>query len=198
VNQSAFAPWLRMAAYVLVIAYPFAVYLLLDRAGAGVLGAALIVILFIRNPSVLSAQRWLVLPALLILLAFLGFGPIESETLLRLYPVGISAVLFCTFGATVLWPPTIAERMASASGVAMTAAIRRYTRNVTLIWCLFFICNGLAALYIGLTGSMDVWVLYNGVLSYILMGCLFAGDYLVRLRYLKKHQVREEHLDEGL
>jgi uncharacterized membrane protein len=32
-----------------------------------------------------------------------------------------------------------------------------------------------------------VWSLYTGVISYALMGALFCGEYLVRLRFKRMH-----------
>jgi len=57
-----------------------------------------------------------------------------------------------------------------------------YTRKVTIMWCAFFVANGLAALATALWASNEVWLLYNGLVSYLLMGALFAGEWLVRRR----------------
>jgi len=177
-----------ITAYILLLVYPFAVYLLLDRLGAGVLGAVLVVLLLLRNPSFLSAHRWVLIPALLVLLLFMGVGSAESELLLRMYPVGINFTLFVVFGHTVLRPPTIVTRIARASGIEMTVGITTYTRNVTLVWCTFFVVNGLIALYIALNETMNVWLLYNGILSYCFMGLLFGGEYLFRRYYIGRPQ----------
>ena len=63
------------------------------------------------------------------------------------------------------------------------------TRTVTKVWCGFFVANGLAALGTALWASPKVWSLYNGVVAYLLMGVLFAGEYLVRLRFKRLHHV---------
>jgi uncharacterized membrane protein len=189
VNPPAGLSLSRIVVSLLFIAYPFAVYLLLERVGAGLLGAALVALLLIRNPSVLQTHRWLILPALALSLAFLWLDPLKSEALLRLYPVAISAVLLVTFGYTLMRPPTIVARLARASGTTMTPAIERYTRKVTVAWCVFFVVNGLVALVIGLQGSMQTWLLYNGIVSYVLMGVLFAGEYLVRRWYMRQQEV---------
>ncbi len=59
-----------------------------------------------------------------------------------------------------------------------------YTRTVTKVWCLFFIINGSISLT---TCFMDLqtWTLYNGLISYILAGLLFACEYATRL-YVKR------------
>jgi uncharacterized membrane protein len=45
--------------------------------------------------------------------------------------------------------------------------------------------NGLIACYTAFFTSLETWTLYNGLIAYILMGLLFAGEYVVRLRVQK-------------
>jgi len=58
-----------------------------------------------------------------------------------------------------------------------------YTRKVTIIWCGFFMLNGVLALLTTLYASDRIWALYNGLISYCLMGLLFAGEWLVRPKH---------------
>jgi uncharacterized membrane protein len=62
----------------------------------------------------------------------------------------------------------------------------RYTRRVTQVWCGFFIINGSIALITALWSSFAWWSLYNGLIAYVLMGLLFAGEYLIRRRTQKR------------
>lgn len=58
-----------------------------------------------------------------------------------------------------------------------------YAKKLTMIWAFFSIANAgisLGTLWI----SMDFWMLYNGLISYILMGILFAGGLVYP--YIKK------------
>lgn len=107
----------------------------------------------------------------------------NSEFFLRFYPVCISALLLALFFVSLLRPPTIIERIARLKEPNLPDVAIRYTRNVTIIWCVFFTLNGGAALYTTLYTSLETWALYNGLISYILMGLLFAGEYLVRKRF---------------
>ena len=59
-----------------------------------------------------------------------------------------------------------------------------YTRRLTLAWCVFFgaqlACSALLLRY----GSVESWSLFINVLSFPLVGLMFAGDYLYRvIRY---------------
>jgi uncharacterized membrane protein len=51
-----------------------------------------------------------------------------------------------------------------------------------------FVLNGSLALYTAVAADIEVWALYNGVIAYVLMGLLFAGEYLVRRRVRRRHQ----------
>jgi uncharacterized membrane protein len=50
----------------------------------------------------------------------------------------------------------------------------------------FFIVNGSIALFTALHGDMSIWTAWNGMLSYLLMGMLMAGEWLVRRRVMKR------------
>lgn len=77
------------------------------------------------------------------------------------------------------------ERLARIREPQLSPAGVRYTRKVTKVWCGFFICNGAVALFTVLYVDLRLWTLWNGMLSYILMGTLMAGEWLVRQRVIK-------------
>ncbi|EEW0242239.1 hypothetical protein K7B81_RS09740, partial [Escherichia coli] len=62
----------------------------------------------------------------------------------------------------------------------------RYTRHVTQIWCGFFIINGGIALFTALYADMSLWTAWNGMIAYLLMGTLMAGEWLLRRQVMKR------------
>jgi acyl-coenzyme A synthetase/AMP-(fatty) acid ligase len=58
--------------------------------------------------------------------------------------------------------------------------IERYCQKVTIVWCAFFVFNGSTALFTVFFASDAFWSIYNGGISYILMGILFCGELIVR------------------
>ncbi|MDR0876504.1 MAG: AMP-binding protein, partial [Treponema sp.] len=105
--------------------------------------------------------------------------------MLKLYPVLISAVLLGAFGLTLFSPPVMIFRFAvlqdkSVRGSLAEKRVEKYCRRVTLVWCAFFLLNGAVALYTVFFASDAVWSIYNGGISYMLMGALFAGEFIVR------------------
>lgn len=109
----------------------------------------------------------------------------RSDLPVRLYPVAINAALLAAFAFTLLRPPSMIERFVRLR-VQMTPAIAAYCRRVTQAWCLFFIGNGGIALWTVLRGDEGLWALYNGGIAYLLMGLMFAGEWLVRRRVQRR------------
>ena len=106
---------------------------------------------------------------------------------LKLYPVLVNAVLLIVFGLSLWRPPSVVERLARLTQPDLPPRGVAYTRQVTRVWCAFFVVNGGLAAATALWASDAVWALYNGLLAYGLMGALFAGEWLVRQRVMKRH-----------
>jgi uncharacterized membrane protein len=163
-------------------------------------------LLFLLSKGRIDA-RWLALP--LLLLAALGvvrrrergplgrFGLVLAAAVVvlgalswsaddplpaKLYPVLVNLALLAQFGWTLAFPPSFIERIARLREPRLPQSGVRYTRAVTWVWCAFFTLNAAAALATTLWFSDAVWAWYNGCIAYVLIGMLFAGEWLVRGR----------------
>jgi uncharacterized membrane protein len=175
----------RVPAAALFALYPILIFAGLQFFEARTVGICVLAALLVRYRrnalrvvSGFSAAQWLAIA----LPVTLGIAVVatNSEPLLLLYPASISASMLIVFGSTLLRPPTMIERFARLRRPELPADAVRYTRHVTEAWCLFFVCNGAAAAYTALFASREAWALYNGLIAYLLMGALFAGERLVR------------------
>jgi uncharacterized membrane protein len=175
--------------HLLFALYPLLIFAGLQFLDPRTVGAAVLVALAVRYRrnamrlvSGLSSWQWLALA----LPPVLGLAVIatNSEPLLRLYPASISASMLILFGATLLRPPTMVERFARLRDPELSPTAVRYTRHVTEVWCLFFVFNGALAAYTALAASREAWALYNGFITYLLMGVLLAGERAVRRRMM--------------
>lgn len=110
----------------------------------------------------------------------------NSELLLRLYPAAVNLGMLALFGLSLAFPPSMVERFARLGEPDLPAAAIGYTRRVTQLWCVFFVANGTAAAYTALFSSRDNWALYNGFIAYLLMGALFAGEWLYRRLFIMR------------
>jgi uncharacterized membrane protein len=105
---------------------------------------------------------------------------------LKLYPVLVNTAMLGLFGYSLIAPPTMIERFARVREWDLPAQAIVYTRHVTQVWCFFFAVNGVIALGTAVWASPAVWLLYNGLIAYLLMGLLFAGEYCVRRHFKRR------------
>lgn len=102
-----------------------------------------------------------------------------SVVSLKIYPVLMSAVMLFIFALSLFRGPSVIERIARLTDPDLPESGVAYTRKVTFIWCVFFIINGAIAAVTVLL-SDEIWMLYNGLISYCLMGTLLLGEYIFR------------------
>lgn len=170
----------------LLLAYPVAVYYGLSRWGLGVIAVIFALLFLLRIVAGHRAKlkelkyiAWLSGGAgiVLTLLAML----FRQHGWLTYYPVVVNILLFSLFFSSLWQPQTIIERLARIQEPELPESGIGYTRNVTKVWCAYFVINGTIALYTCFL-SLEIWTLYNGLISYILTAALFAGEWLVRQR----------------
>ena len=133
----------------------------------------------------LKKNARLLVSASLLLFAALVCLATGQTLFIKLYPVLMNVIFLFTFGSTLFLPPNICFRFACLADKNLSKShiarrVENYCRKVTLIWCAFFVLNGAAAVYTVFSKSDKMWSIYNGGISYILMGILFAVEFLVR------------------
>lgn len=108
----------------------------------------------------------------------------DNPEYLKLYPILVSGVLLFEFAWSLRHPPCIVERFARLAqrGQELPEHACKYCRNVTRVWIGFFCVNITLSVLSSLSGSWELWALYNGCISYILIGLLMGGEWLVRRR----------------
>jgi uncharacterized membrane protein len=84
-----------------------------------------------------------------------------------------------------VFPPTIVERLARLQRPDLPVEAVPYLRRVTIAWSLFFVGNGTVALYTATRASFETWAFYNGFLAYVLIGAMFGGEFLTRMRAMR-------------
>ncbi|MEY4720234.1 MAG: hypothetical protein RL563_2852 [Pseudomonadota bacterium] len=169
----------RLVVLVLTVIYPFAVYFGVNYTAPRVIAIFLAIILLLRLFIGDSKNRFLILACLF----YAGIMAWDNQTLaLRFYPVVVNAFMLLIFGTSLIYPPTVIERLARIQKPDLPPSGIIYTRRVTQVWCVFFLLNGSIALVTALWSSFEIWTLYNGLIAYVLIGLLLGGEYWVRLR----------------
>lgn len=175
---------LQIVTAIVFIAYPFAIYFGITHWGLSVIAPLVLVVFVLRLVLVqgkLREMAWLLKSVALIggLLALASWGLKQTHWLLY-YPVVVSLALLLFFAYSLFNPPPIIERLARLTEPELPPKAIVYTRRVTQIWCVFFLVNGSIALFTCLAGDIKLWTLYNGAISYLLIGILMSVEWLIR------------------
>lgn len=169
----------------LALAYPLLVYAALQWVEPRVVALASLALIALRlafvSPARLVAHaRAFAPPAAAVLLASCATLFANDARMLMLTPAFLNVALLATFALSFLQRETTVERIARAGGEELPPEGVAYCRTVTAVWCGFFLLNAAISLELALAGSQRAWALYTGLVAYVLMGLLFAGEYLVR------------------
>lgn len=124
--------------------------------------------------------------AIAALLLVIGFT--RTDEMMYGYPIIINGLMLAIFGSSLWQKQTMVERFARLQTPNLSEQGVRYTRKVTQLWCGFFLFNIAIS---GITiyfNQLDYWALYNGFISYLLMGILMAGEWIVRQYVKKQHE----------
>ncbi len=172
----------------IVLIYPFVIWLGQGQLEARYLALLLLLVALAQLFRVKSDSSWVWWIGGTLLLFALALWA-DALLPLKLYPVLVNTGLLGLFAYSLVVPPTMIERIARAREPDLSDAALIYTRRVTQIWCVFFAVNSLIALCTALWTSAAVWTLYNGLIAYLLIGLLFAGEYCIRWRFKRRHRV---------
>lgn len=163
------------------VLYPLAIYFSLGNFEPRWVALILLSVALLRAFTS-SEKFWRYAAGAALLLALLSMY-LNHATPLKLYPVIMSAALLSVFAISLWHPPSVIERLARLQDPNLPEQAIPYTRKVTMVWCFFFLVNGAIALFTALYSSDKIWALYNGLISYGLMGMLFVGEWLVRPKH---------------
>jgi uncharacterized membrane protein len=171
---------------VLSVLYPVVVYVGGRYFPPQALALALALVVLTRRTGAFGVRigPWSVACGLL--LAVLAFG-FNDALPLKMYPVAVNATLLAILASSLRYPPPIVERIARIRVPDLPPEAVAYTRKVTQAWCVFFVANGLVALWTATRWSIQVWFYYNGIIAYLLVGVMFGGEWLVRRRVLARY-----------
>lgn len=116
--------------------------------------------------------------------------PSRHDLLVKLVPVLVNAWLLGVFAWSLRGPQSMVERFARRQDPDLSPDKVRYCRNVTLVWCGFFVLNIAVTLALAAAAPLAWWSLYTGGLAYVLVAALFVGEYLVRKRRFRDYGPR--------
>lgn len=164
------------------IVYPIAIFVALQHDfSARFLGLFLVFVMIValtRHKSIWMCIGGLVLAAL----AFVS----NHAIFLKLYPVFMNAAICVMFAVSLNNVPLV-QKFAQKMGYNITDESKQYARKVTIAWTIFMAINTIISI---VTVFMPdwVWTLYNGLVSYCLIGLMMAVEYFVRMGRIHGHK----------
>lgn len=167
--------------------YPFLLYFGLRYSEPRLLVLLLVVLAISRwfSPEGLMGPRWMWVLMLVPLGAIVWVS--GDGFALKFYPVMVNLLLLAVFWRSLHYGSPIIEHVARLSEPDLPVHAVIYTRQVTQVWVYFFAFNATVATYTAVWGSDELWLLYNGFVSYGLIGLLLLGELVVRQRVRKKY-----------
>lgn len=166
--------------------YPFIVYFGLQVLPPGFFGLLLVVLLALRYGVLLPAERPILLPILLIFAAYAIVAVLlESRQMLLYYPALVNFCLCTVFVGSLRQGEPLLLRIVRARGMPVSRHGPTYLFRLTAVWAGFFAANALVSIWTAAL-SIEMWTLYNGLLSYFLVAALIGGEWLFRRHYKRR------------
>ncbi len=69
----------------------------------------------------------------------------------------------------------------------LSADIERYTRQVTVFWCCFFVAMIFISLFLFIFVSTQAWLLFANIFNLPLLAAAFVGEYGYRIKRFPEH-----------
>jgi uncharacterized membrane protein len=163
---------------------PFVLYWTLTRHDVTFAALVLIAWVIVRTiPIVLTAKSEqrraaLQLPAIALAFALLGLIS-DNGTWLLVMPAATQATFGLAFLRSLKTTPLI-EHFARMVKPALSDGELVHCRRWTRVWGYYLIVLAAIGLVLARVASLAVWTIYVGIVTYALVGVLFAVEYIVR------------------
>ncbi len=175
---------MRILSTLFILASPWVLYLTLSQDRIDIAAATLVGWVILRSlPTLVTAQRAqlaaaLRLPAIALVFALLGWI-FERGWMLLVLPSATQAAFGATFLRSLRSTPLV-EHFARMVKPRLSAGEIAHCRVWTALWGIYLILVAAVGLVFARLASLEVWTLYTGVVSYGLIGLLFAVEYTIR------------------
>ncbi|MCL7743816.1 hypothetical protein LV476_02460 [Guyparkeria hydrothermalis] len=158
-------------------------------------GMAILALAPLVGVIVLAMQPRLAWPTTLLLAVLLGLSSLGLADVLDTHiafyylvqHLGVNLALAVFFLGSLRGDQQPAcARFAAQVHDHLTAPLRRYTRQITWAWGLFFIANAILSIALMAALGPSLWSAYAVYATFPLVAAMFAGEYMVRLWVLPR------------
>lgn len=166
------------------LAYPFVVFFMPEyiKILALILACLFLVRIFLQKDKILKFSDI----CYMILFGFIAI--FDSKKLALFYPILVNILCFIIFFSSLFKEPLI-TKFAKIKDKNLSQKAIIYTKNLTKIWCYFFVINGGICAILACLENKIFWLYYCGVISYILIFMLLFGEIIYRKIFIKDKDV---------
>lgn len=164
----------------LFLAYPYLVYREIE-SGMVWLAPAIFSGIYLLQSFAAGNVKIKIYKALVSIVLLLGAYYLQTITA-KVLPVLIQLMLMYFFGRTLLKGkgPSLIESFVRLEFPEFQPGISEYCHQLTMLWTGFFAFNAIMCIALANWGTDFWWLLYNGVLIYLMIGVLMIGEYIYR------------------
>ena len=160
---------------------PLAIYLSIQYSSIGV-GMLWVGSLIVWRAYTKWPQHWLRIASVALFFSLIvSVAPLDMQLTLKMYPAVVSIVFSSVFAVSLFIGKPVVEQIARKMEGELPYYAIRYTRYVTIFWALLLFCNACVAYVTAISFSDEHWMLYNGLVSYLIIGVAMAVEYVIRL-----------------
>ena len=129
-------------------------------------------------------------PFIGMVLVIIGFH-FTDFVLLKYYPPIVNFGFFIVFFSSLFQEKTVIQKIALSMEPDAGEHTMRYTRNLTYLWSGFMFINFVIS-FATVFMPKNIWMIYNGIISYFLVGAFFVIEYIVRLNFKRKYDRKNQ------
>ena len=158
-----------------VFLYPFMVFYALQQ-NIAIRFVGLILLFAVMFSFFNTRNKYVFVSGLILCFLIILFN---QEIFLKLYPVLMNSCVCAIFALSLKKTPLITKFAQKIRKEPLDTKTLNYTRNATKAWAIFMLVNTFISL-ITVFLSNEIWTIYNGFISYMLIGMMMLSEYIVR------------------
>jgi len=123
-----------------------------------------------------------------------------DKIVIKLYPMLADLSYMTIMITSFFFPPPLAFYFIDIFDKSIKTKLpkelfNRYCFKASLVWVIFFFIDGIISLLTVYNCSDVLWGIYNGGISYCLMGLIFAGEFIILKIIMKKNCIDNKNFE---
>jgi len=133
---------------------------------------------------------------------------LDDEIVIKLYPALADLAYLTIMITSFIFPPTLAYYFINIFDKSMKKVIPKqrfdlYCFRASIVWCVYFVLDGIVSILTvtipaGREDSNLIWGAYNAGITYIIMGLIFAGEFIILKIKLRKYSLKKARENQPL